>query len=509
MAIVTPNIWNKSGSLVQNVPVILDPQADAGFVATYWEIFNAGSKNITATILGSAWVIPPSIGLKVPGPIFTITLVCTDAAGSGYLALASNGQGQLPAFDITAGAGGGGGGGGAPANAKYLINDSTVPGSLTQAVPIKALPFTLAYTKDETGSGPGTMSTPINLVNNLGGGQTAAAGAGVALAMIVLDQVGNKTYGEISAKLRADTKTNLVFKGIFGTPIATFEPHAVGQVNGLVLDGAIGEDLGLVVTGGADAHFKSVSGKLQFDTGANNLATLDASTGLTFHFPSWTYISSANKLSVISGSHILDAIFGQDHGSFISFGDAITNGLIWSDHKTLEIKINDLGVDGFQFKTDQLKMPAVTITNLANGVASSDAATIGQLTVATVTFGAISTGTIAETPYLKVGGAFAVADNGLSSTDIWYVPDVTLVQSGTIVCDTGPAGHDQDFQVFKNNVYTGFHMLLAVGDNSGVFSGTPFTCALTDAVTVKAVNSGDVADVGALNVLVTLGHKGY
>ena len=267
---VYPRIWNRTVPLVQNVPVVLDPQFDGGFIPTYWEIYAMG-KEVEATILGSTWLIPSGVGLKFPGPIASVSVVCTDVAGSGVYALASEDQGQLPSLDVTAAAGGGGGGGGsgAPASAPYVIDSASIPLGFTGAVlPLGAMTHALQPTLLAQGAPLDSILLPLDVVADFQGGNTTPGG-GVGVEFHTIEGTGAHEFGKIQfAKTASGVSTKVQVTGLIGAPMLEFDPTSG---SGLSLYSAGGADVHATAAGFANLVLESAAGNVRIKTNGNEI----------------------------------------------------------------------------------------------------------------------------------------------------------------------------------------------------------------------------------------------
>lgn len=523
MSDVFPHIAAYTGNLTTGVPVVINPQQDHGWVTDFLAIGAIGSQGCQLSFGNTTLPIPAGILVSLPGPLPDFTI--TGNTGNGYFLYCSQGVGQLPQLTIASG-GGGGGGGGAPTNAPYLLNGTD--GTLTNAVNVQNLPGTLLFIKDDSGSFAGSVSKPISSEANFGGAALLPNG-GVGMDFMVVDGSGSHTFGALEWRLDStSSKSELHVLGLTGATLAVITPTVVGGTGGITLSSA--SRMGLTVEGGGDAVLKSNTGKLQFDVGANNLATMDGTSGLTFHFPTWSYINADHQLAVMSGGHNEDASFGQDHGSEIRFGDQFTDDYVFSNSKGFAIRSTNPGVGGWTFKANGELHGSGTldgqIKNLVDGTTDDAAVTLYQLNTkadgtafGNIVYGATSTGGPSAVAPLYVGGAFAATPSPAIARCLWVAPHYGTIPTGRLICSAPPivGGVDthQNFTVYKNGVATGLFLNLTgskqdrvdctvgtatAGDFVTLFIGAntygPYTVGVldTDADVATAIAALAVAD---------------
>ena len=232
-----PNIKSYVGTLSSS-PVVINPQADAGFVADFIQIIpNNGSPGLIMT-LSNGVTIPVLTGTSMRlfnGPYGQFQL--ESMSGSvDYVIYCSQGVGQSPAVDVI---GNSSPTPPAPNDAKFLLWEGAVPGSLTGAVSaanlnVGTLPFNLLY-NDAAGTGK-----PIELRVTLNPAADFTAGGGVGLKFQAEELSGDHDFGELAFLKNSGTSTDLNILGFLGFQIAKFTGELLGSdpASGLELTGA-------------------------------------------------------------------------------------------------------------------------------------------------------------------------------------------------------------------------------------------------------------------------------
>ncbi len=499
MSDTNPKIAGYQGTL-SGGPVLIDIQKDHGFVADFLVVIPATGTGLTMSVGTSfSLQIPTGVLITLPGPFAEFTLTQVGMTAVNYILYASSGVGQLPALQVAV-SGGGGGGGSAPDDAKYLINDTTVPGTLTNAVPVAFNPGTLLVGKDSSGDFAGGSSHALDTLANFGGGVTVTTGGGTGTTWTVLDSTGSATYGALEFLLLAGgAHTAAYVKGKTGEGIATFKPAIPGQINGLSFpDTAGGTARGVNADGAQNLHLSSTSGQVHVDLGANTVAKF-TNAGLELDFPlgtqQLTFAQSALIQCGLFGDLELNGSAGAQSLKF-NFG---VLGTVLKDPSKVTIHIDGMTPTDWVFKdTGELHGPGLStaqIKNLADATTDDAAATWGQAKANAVTttdvragygnvvFGGQATGTIAANWHLLVGGGWATAVGQSQALTIWRAPAACNFRAGRLYASTPPivGGADtvQTFTLIVNGAPTSLTCTL-LGDHRDQVDCTVASAAAGD-----------------------------
>lgn len=464
-------------------PVTINPWTDHGFVSNQTILIPTGAHGLTVTMGANTLQVPAGVILSIPGALNSFILNGT--ATEGWIAYCA---GQPIAGLVSAifgGGSGGGGGGGAPTTAPYLLDTDTVPGALTAGVAVRNISVPIDFIFPA--GAPGGAATPFRLYGS-DVSQPPTTGGGVRLPFRWTSTSGEQTVAIIGAEF-TDVSVPAHPKAALAFALGEAETLAMLlQLNNLDFTQAMqiqsAARLALSGVGGATVVTLEAAGVVEFaqDTTIQTAAasgkriTLVADTQIVLQ-------STTSPASLIAkdSTRAAQLISGSGGGAKVVAVTASTNSLACS---------------------------GVEIQNIADGAASDSAATVGQLntnaSVGYMTFGAVSTGTIADALYLLGGAGWDVAQASQSAKSVWIAVAPGKVQAGRIHADTGPivGGADtyQRFEVYKNGSPTGCFCNLPAGANSGVLVGT-FTFVAGDGIGVVATCQGDAGDVGAVGVL--------